>query len=131
MQKIEDFASERADISFWSTPLIADCIEAAYRACLGNDDRLVRHFTDQHRRLWQSLVRDDRTKVSERQTTLNALAKMCRLTAEALQAIDEIVLDELADVVALRYQGSPAKTRSYNRILIDAASVLTQTRLAA
>ena len=126
----ENIASERADIVDWSAPLIADCLGVAYRACLGQNEQLVGHFTQQHRRLWLSVVGNDAVKAAEARTILFSLAKLCSLAGEAIEAIDELVLDELSDVVSRRFQNSPAKTRSYNRVLIDAASILTQTRLA-
>lgn len=126
----DQISYERADIADWGAPLIADCLGLAYRACLGADEQLVGHFTQQHRRLWLSLVGNELAKAIEAQHLLGSLAKICQLTDEAIEAIDEIVLDELTDVVAQRFQGSPAKTRSYNRILIDVAAVLTRTRIA-
>ena len=128
--RAEDCAYERADIIGWSTPLIADCLDLAYRACFGQNQQLIDHFTQQHRRLWFSLVSNNPKKAAEARQMLATLAKMCRLTDEAIEAIDDIVMDELTDVVARRFQGSPAKTRSYSRILIDAASVLTQSRIS-
>ncbi len=126
----EDIAAERADIADWSSPLIADCLETGYRACLGSNEELVQHLTQQHRRLWMSLVGNDRAKAAEARGVLFSLAKICSLNDEALEAIDELVMDELSEVVSRRFQGSPAKTRSYNRVLIDAASMLTRARLA-
>ena len=128
--RTDECASEREDIVGWSTPLIADCLGLAYKACFGQNDQLVDHFTQQHRRLWLSLVSNNPKKAAEARQTLQTLAKLCKLTDEAIHAIDEIVMDELTDVVSRRFQGSPAKTRSYNRILIDAATVLTQTRIS-
>lgn len=126
----EDIAAERADIVDWSTPLIADCLETGYRACLGPNDQLVAHFTQQHRRLWLSIVGNEPAKAAEARHVLFSLAKICSLAGDAIEAIDELVMDELSDVVSRRFQGSPAKTRSYNRVLIDAAATLTQARLA-
>ena len=128
--KTDDSASDRADIADWGSPLIADCLGLAYRACFGSNETLIGHFTQQHQRLWFCIVGNDPSKALEARQLLTTLAKLCDLTDEAIEAIDEIVLDELIDVVAQRFQGSPAKTRSYNRILINAASMLTQTRLA-
>lgn len=123
-------AAERADIVGWSTPLIADCLDLAYRTCFGQNSQLVDHFTQQHRRLWLSVVANNPKKAAEACQTLATLAKMCRLTEEAIEAIDDIVMDELTEVVSRRFQGSPMKTSAYSRILIDAAAVLTQTRLS-
>ena len=124
-------ATERDDLVGWSTPLIADCLGVAYRACLGEDEPIVDYFAKQHGRVWLCAVGGDPFQATESQRTLGALAKLCRLSDEALDTIDNLVMDELAEVVSRRYQGSPAKTRAYNRILIDAASVMTRTRLAA
>lgn len=129
--RTDDNAPERADIAVWSVPLIADCLGSAYRTCLRGNEQLARHFTDQHGRFWHSVVSDDKGKATEARAMLTTLAKMCRLAEDAIGAIDELVMDELIDVVAQRYRGSPAKTRSYNRILVDAASVLARTKLAA
>lgn len=129
--RTECVGTERDDLARWSAPLIADCLGVAYRACLGGDDRLIGYFAAHHRRVWLSAVSGDWSDATEAQRTLGALAEMCRLSDEALDTIDHLVLDELSEVVARRYQGSPAKTRAYNRILIDAAAVLTRARLAA
>jgi hypothetical protein len=128
--RTDEWTSERADIVGWSTPLIADCLDLAYQACFGQNQQLIDHFTLQHRRLWLSVVSNNMKKAAEARQTLNTLAKLCRLTDEAIEAIDELVLDELTDVVATRFQGSPMKTRTYSRMLMDAAAVLTQTRLS-
>ncbi len=129
--RAHDISSERADIAGWSEPLIADCLSLAYRACLGDDDQLVTPIARQHRRLWSSLVIGDFGKAAEARSLLQALAKLCRLSNNALDTIDTLVLDELAEVVSLRYQGSPRTVSNYSRLLIESAKALATVRVKA
>jgi hypothetical protein len=129
--RIHDLREERADIAGWSAPLIADCLGLAYRACLGNDEQLIRPIATQHRKVWCSLVNGDASTAAQARDLLLTLARICRLTPKALDAIDDLVLDELTEVVSMRYQGSPRMAHCYNRLLIESATALTKARLNA
>lgn len=125
------FSVERDDLADWCVPLLGDCLSFSYRTCLGDNEQLVGYFVKHHQRLWLGAVCGDRVRAGESRRMLVSLVKLCNLTEDAIDTIDNIVLDELTDVVVRRYRGSPAKTRAYSRVLIDAASVLTRSRLAA
>jgi hypothetical protein len=129
--RLDDTENTRQDILDWSGPLVSDRIADAYDICLGGDVALCRPMSRQHARLWRMIISSDKRRAAAARRDLLILARASRLGAEAIDAIDRLVLDELIDVIAARFQRSPSATRRYNRLLIEAAATLTETRLAA
>jgi hypothetical protein len=129
--RLDDTDDTRQDILDWSGPLVSDRIADAYELCLGGDRFLCQPMSRQHARVWRMIISADKRRAADARRDLLALARASRLGAEAIDAIDRLVLDELIDVIAARFQRSPAATRRYSRLLIEAAATLTETRLAA
>lgn len=128
--RLDDTDDPRQDILDWSEPLVGDRLLEAYHACFGGNMELCRPMTRQHARVWRLIIASQKTRAAEARRDLLQLARICRLSVEAIDAIDRLVLDELVDVISARFQGSPANTRLYGRLLVEASATLTETRLA-
>lgn len=129
--RFDDTHDIRLDMLDWSEPVVGDQLLEAYGACFGGNMDMCRPMTRQHARLWRFVIAGDKRRAAETRRDLIRLAHICRLANEAIDAIDQLVMDELFAVVAARFRGSPADTRSYGRLLIEASTTLVETRLAS
>ena len=129
--RFDDTDDIRRDIMDWSEPVASDRIAEAYDACFGGRADFCKPLSRQHTRLWRLIIVGDKRRAADARRDLLRLARACHLGPEAIDSIDRLVLDELVDVIANRFQGSPASTRLYGRMLIEASATLTETRLAA
>jgi hypothetical protein len=129
--RFDDNADIRREILDWSEPIVGDRITAAYDICFGGNTDFCKPMSRQHCRVWKMIMSGDKRRAADSRSDLLRLARASRLGAEAIDAIDRLVLDELIDVISMRFRGSPADTRRYGRLLIEAASTLTETRLTA
>jgi hypothetical protein len=129
--RLDDTDDIRRDILDWSEPVVSDRIADAYDVCFGGNAELCKPMSRQHTRLWRLIISSDKRRAADARRDLLRLARASRLGAEALDAIDRLVLDELVDVIASRFQGSPAATRRYSRLVVEAAATLTETRLVS
>ncbi len=129
--RLDDTNDIRQDILDWSDPLVGDRLSEAYDICFGGNMELCRPMTRQHSRVWRMIIGGDKRRAADARRDLLRLARACRLSVEALDSIDRLVLDELVDVIAARFQGSPANTRLYNRLMVEASATLVETRLTA
>ena len=129
--RFDDTDDIRRDILDWSEPIACDRIAEAYEACFGGREDFCKPLSRQHTRLWRLIILCDKRRAAEARRDLLRLARVCHLGPEAIDAIDRLVLDELVDVMAARFQGSPATTRVYGKMLIEASATLTETRLQA
>ncbi len=121
----------RAEMAQWACPLVSDRIADAYEACLGGKPSLREPLWRQHGGFWRLVLGGEAARAKVARAHLLALARIARIGPETVDAIDRLVLDELVDVVATRFQRSPANTRFYSRLLIEAAATLAETRLMA
>ncbi|MDE2362680.1 MAG: hypothetical protein KGM42_08370 [Hyphomicrobiales bacterium] len=121
----------KSDVLAWSEPIIGDRIVEAYFACLGDNEAQVRPVARQHIRLWRAILSGEKRVASEARGDLLRLAAIARLGVEAVDSIDRLVLDELIDVLSSWLQRSPSAARAYSRIMIEAATTLTEARYAA
>jgi hypothetical protein len=129
--RFDDAADIKKDILAWSEPIAGDRILEAYHACFGLNEEQVRPMVRQHIRLWRLIISGEKRRAFDARRDLLRIAALSRVTAEAIDAIDSLVLDELVDVMASRFQGSPLTARNYSRLMVQAATTLTETRLAA
>lgn len=129
--RLDDTNDIRQDILDWSDPLVGDRLSEAYDICFGGNMEFCRPMTRQHSRVWRMIIGGDKRRAADARRDLLRLARACRLSVEALDSIDRLVLDELVDVIAARFQGSPANTRLYNRLMVEASATLVETRLTA
>ena len=129
--RFDDAADIKQDMWAWSEPIVGDRIVEAYDACFGGDRGQMRPIARQHLRLWRLIISGDKRRAADARRDLLRLAAISRLTTEAIDAIDKLVLDELVDIMASRFRGSPGTARLYSRLMVEAATTLTETRLAA
>lgn len=130
-ERADELADARADLAQWATPLASDRIACAYDFMLGEIPALCEPLWRQHGGFWRLILDAETARARVARAHLLALAQIARIGPEAVDAVDRLVLDELMDVVAARFQRSPANTRRYGRLLIDAVARLTETRLLA
>ena len=128
--RLDDTNDMRLDILDWSGPVVGDCLIEAYETCLGENHHWSRPLCRQHARVWRHIIGGDKRQAAEARRELLQLARTCRLSAEALDAIDRLVLDELVDVMATRFRSSSNDTRRYGRLLIETSATLVETRHA-
>lgn len=128
---LDDTNDMRREILDWSDPVVVDCLFEAYDSCFGGNMDWSRPMSRQHARVWRHIIGGDKRRAAEARRDLLRLALACRMGAEALDAIDRLVLDELVDVMAARCRGSSSDTRSYSRLLIEASATLVETRMAS
>ena len=128
--RLDDTNDMRRDILDWSDPVVGDCLFEAYDACFGGNNEWSRPMSRQHARVWRLIIGGDKKRAAEARRDLLRLARTCRMSAEALDAIDRLVLDELVDVMAARFRSSSINTRLYGRLLIEASATLVETRHA-
>ncbi|MFO1114332.1 MAG: hypothetical protein U1E28_01490 [Beijerinckiaceae bacterium] len=121
----------KKDILNWCEPVLGDRIVDAYSVFFGDNHDDLRTMARHHIRLWRLILSQEKRRAAEARRDLLRLAARSRLGAEAVDAIDRLVLDELVDVAAVRFQGSPGTARLYSRAMIAAATILTETRLVA
>jgi hypothetical protein len=129
--RVDDPGDIRKEMLSWSEPVLGDRIVEAYAACFGDNHEHLRLVARQHIRLWRMIIAQDKRRAAEARRDLLRLAALGRLGVEAVDAIDRLVLDELIDVTAARFQGSPVMARRYSRAMIEAATTLTETRFVA
>ena len=129
--RFDDTNEIRSDMLAWSEPIAGDRIMEAYSTCFGEDSEIFKSMARQHIRLWRTIIACDKPRAAAARRELLRLARLSRMGAEAIDAIDRLVLDELVEVMATRFNGSPASARSYGRLMIETATTLTETRLAA
>lgn len=128
--RLDDTNDIRREILDWSDPVVGDCLLEAYDACFGGNADWTRPMSRQHARVWRLIIGGDKRRAAEARRDLLKLAQTCRMGAEALDAIDRLVLDELVDVMAARFRRSSTDTRLYGRLLIEASATLVETRHA-
>lgn len=129
--RVDDADNFKRDILTWCEPVVGDRIVEAYAVFFGDNHEELRSMARQHIRLWRLILSQEKRRAAEARRDLLRLAARSRLGAEAVDAIDRLVLDELVDVAAARFQGSPGLARLYSRAMIAAATTLTETRLVA
>lgn len=129
--RFDDADDVRQDMMEWSEPIVGDRIMDAYNVCFGGNQNFCKPLARQHIRLWRMVIGCDKRRAAEARRDLLRLASVSRLGAEAIDAIDRLVLDELVDILALRFQGSPSVARRYGRLMVETATTLTETKFAA
>lgn len=127
----EDLKYLFKDMSFWAEPIIADQIHAFYASQLKIKGPQSNQAIVQHRLFWRYLLagQDKLALHARRELQNKAISQGIEL--ESLNEADRLILDELMNVIMLRFQRSPSNVRNYGRTFIEIASQLAETRLAA
>ena len=113
-----DLSAAQRDLLEWSQPLIADRVSDFYAACFDGDQDRLRMMKQQHCYVWRNLLLQDCDRIQPGRRQLVLLGKRSGIDSETLDQIDEAVLDELAEIIAVRFHRSAAKVRDYSRSLI-------------
>lgn len=123
-------ADARRDMWGWAEPVIVDRAALAYEVLLA-DPVAGLLMARKHRRLWRTLLQDDHAAVTIVRGELYRTARNLRLEAQAVEAVDEAILDELMDIVLCRFRASRTETKTFTLLLVAANSALTAARAAA
>ena len=126
---ITDVDSIRKDLLFWSTPIITDLLMDAYGVRLGARQLSTQVLTSVHARLWRVMLQADIAAIDGARKDLLNLATLSKLSREIIDAIDEAVLDELLDVITIRFTRSAELMRDYTRVLLTASANVARMRM--
>ena len=122
------------DLAEWSAPLIADRIAEFYQSRARQNRGLladVPTIARAHCRLWASLLKPGSGQGGIARRDLMRLARALRIEASEIDALDRAILDDLMEVVIVRFARSRGAAHGYGMAVVAAASALTEARLAA
>ena len=114
----------------WSEPVIFDRLVEAYQVRLGFGP-IPRKLARLHARTWRALILGDMSKYDALRWDLVEALDECPLDLEDLADADAQILDELLDIVMLRYQRSMRTAKGYHLALIALAGRLAPPLRAA
>lgn len=119
----------RKDMLLWSQPIITDLAQEAYAGLLGARHHSLRVLAAMHARWWRVILGDETEKVAATRVDLTNLARLCGLGREAVDTLDDAILNDLVDVVTSRFSRSPQNVRLYVGLLLRASASLVEQRL--
>ena len=119
--------SERRDMALWSFPIVCDLVGETYGRVIGPRHASLRMFAFCHSQLWQAMLLDDPAAAAKAHAEVTRNLKSLGLKPSFVDEVNELVLDELMDVVAQRFQRTPHRARIGAHILLNIAKNLTYT----
>jgi hypothetical protein len=125
-----DLSEGFSGLKQWSEPVIYDRLIAAYFKLI-SDRELARSLTRLHARVWRALISGDMEGFEELREALVSELESCNLTLDHLAEVDGEIMIELLDVVMARYNRSHRTARAYHLALMELATRLLPTRMAA
>jgi hypothetical protein len=105
-------------------PTVCDYIATLYARVLPVDDKERILLVSVHQAMWSHGFALDFLSASKCRKTLIRLALAKGFSQEHIDRIDALVLDELMEIVAMRYRRSPSAVVAYNRAVL---AVVTET----
>ena len=129
---VNDTSDLRRELLNMAEPVIADRIIDGYRGLHQGEDAAERRFlAAQHRRLWRAILLDHRSLMVSLSVELRNELAVAGIRSEAIEEVDQSVLEELVDIVLRCFHFSHEKARQGSMILLDAASFIGATRASA
>jgi len=114
-------------MALWCFPIVCDLVAETYGRVIGARHASLRLVAFCHSRLWQAMLHDDHTAAVKARMEVRGNLQMLGLEAAFADEVNELVLDELMDVVAQRFQRTPHRARIGAHILLNIAKNLTYT----
>ena len=114
----------------WIQPIVIDLSHDFYAKALGNKHKAIKAISVTHGRFWQALMADDIELVAATSRELNRHFRANGVPQESVRELDENILNELMDVVTVRFSRSPGQASACGHILLQAARRLTLMQLA-
>ena len=129
---VDETSDLRRELLNMAEPVIADRIIEGYRGLQHGKDAAERRFlAAQHRRLWRAILLDHRSLMASLAVELRSELAAAGIHADAIENVDQSVLEELVDIVLRCFHFSHDKARQCSMILLDAASFIGATRASA
>ena len=91
----------------------------------------VKMLARMHFLLWCKLIEGDRAQVLQMQRGLMRHLDLHGITPALVEEIDQAVVEELIDVIALRYRNSARMLSAFNMAIATSVSTLSSARRAA
>ena len=126
-----DLTHVRRDLAEWGEPIVADQLIGHYSRVLKGQTSLAQPMAFNHRRFWRHLFAGHINEALATRRELQKLGKLVGMRSQAFDEVDRMVVDELMHVIISRFHRSPSMARDYGMTLVDLASNLAETRLAA
>ena len=114
-------------MALWSFPIVCDLVAEAYGREIGVRHASLRMFAFCHSQLWQAMLLDDHAAGAKARAEVTSNLKSVGLRPSFVDEVNELVLDELMDVVAQRFQRTPHRARLGAHILLHIAKNLAYT----
>ena len=118
---------ERREMALWCFPIVCDLVAETYGRVIGARHASLRLVAFCHSQLWQAMLLDDPTAAVKARREVRGNVQTLGLEAAFADEVNELVLDELMDVVAQRFQRTPHRARISAHILLQIAKNLTYT----
>ena len=120
----------RRDMIVWSYPIVTDIVTDWCAGVLGHDHAGLKPLTRSHCRLWQCLIADDMAAALHAHRAILQQLQSLGLRFDVARQIQDVVMDELLDVVSVRFHRSPKQVRECSQVLLRAARQVTMFQLA-
>jgi hypothetical protein len=117
----------QSDLTFWSEVAVCDRLSAFYFTTIP-DASLARQAARMHWTIWRAYFNDlDIPARASRQSLAKWLGD-AELAANLIEAGDNVVIDEIAELIQQRFRRAPHQAKAYTKCLIAAATRLGQSR---
>ena len=114
-------------MALWCFPIVCDLVAESYGRVIGPRHASLRVVTFCHSQLWQAMLLDDHVAARKSHGEVIWNLQLLGLQPTFADEINEVVLDELMDVVAQRFQRTPYRARVCAHILLHIAKNLVYT----
>lgn len=115
------------EILAWAEPLVRDRMNMFWRAA-GLDQKIAQSLAEQHWRMWRCALSGLPHGVAANRRELMKLLGVAGFGAQTLAEGDEAVIDEIAEVIVVRFRRSPHRAKDYTKALIMTAAGLVVAR---
>lgn len=102
-----------------------------YARRLQSSHHSVKMLARIHFLLWRKLMEGDGAQVMQLQRGLMRHLELLGIDSALVEAIDQAIVEELIDVIALRYRNSARALAAFNMAIAASVSTLSNARRAA
>jgi hypothetical protein len=120
-------ATPQSDLTFWSEAAVCDRLAAFYLSRIA-DASLGRQVARMHWSIWRSYLNDLTVPALASRQALAKWLGDAGLPSDLIEAGDNIVIDEIAELILQRFRRAPLQAKVYTKCLIAAATRLGQAR---
>jgi hypothetical protein len=102
-----------------------------YEARLGSSHPALKMLARIHFMLWRKLIEGDSAQMMQMQRGLLRHLEIHGVDARLVDQIDQAIIEELIDVIALRHRNSARALAAFNITIAASVSLLSSARRAA